>query len=122
MSPPLHLDQPPLLQEHIQERLRLARFQFPAKRSSAPPEAIPDLFSSCDDHLKSSPKLVPYFSNALGISLMEYEELYDEKARAFAHERPTRPESTVRLPSIPPPAYLDLDREMEPERFEYPSA
>ena len=130
----------PPLSDDLQDRLRLAQFQFPAVRrtsashsSAAPPAPLPDLFSSSarysqcstDTDLETLDGLVlgggvrhkslcGSSVNSGDYAALAEVDLNDEKPRADG--------DGVRLPCVPPPAYLDLDRQMEPERFDYDSA
>ncbi|EKM52011.1 uncharacterized protein PHACADRAFT_187383 [Phanerochaete carnosa HHB-10118-sp] len=121
------------LHNNPQDRLRLAQFQFPAtRRSSVAPalESVPDLFSpsvrssrcTTDTDLETLDGLV------LGNEgrRKSFLDASDYSALAFVdidlQEKSPAGSEAMYLPNIPPPAHLDLDWQMEPERFEYNSA
>ncbi|GJE98386.1 hypothetical protein PsYK624_146150 [Phanerochaete sordida] len=107
------------------EHTRLARFAFPAAHRGSPPmpTSVPDLFApgarasqaSADTDLATLDELVlgadakrRTFDGDDYLGLVDV-DLPDEKQL----------ERGERLPSVPPPAYLDLDHHMAPERFDY---
>lgn len=112
-------------------QLRLARFQFPASRArrGSSPESLPDLFSSANRYSQCSQEtdletLDDLVLNSESRKELDYEDkvCFDLTERLEECGRVEAAEPVVvRLPHIPPPAHLDLDREMEPERFEYHS-